>query len=105
MTIARGGQTETRAYAYDNTGRIAGVCYNPTSTCDPATADEQYDYDRNGNRTAATLAGTTTTWQYNAADMPTTRTTGGTTTPITVDADGNVVDDGTTPTPTGWTGR
>ena len=96
VTVTRGGQTETRAYAYDHTGRIAGVCYNPTSTCDPASADEQYDYDRNGNRTSATLAGTTTTWQYNAADMPTSRTTGAATTPITVDPDGNVLDDGTT---------
>lgn len=96
VTVTRGGQTETRAYAYDNTGRIAGVCYNPTSTCEPATADEQYDYDRNGNRTAATLAGTATTWQYNSADLPTSRTTGGATTPITADADGNVLSDGTT---------
>ena len=56
-----GGVTDNYAYAYDAAGQLVEVRKN-------GTAVESYGYDANGNRTGATVAGTTITATYDAQD-------------------------------------
>lgn len=53
---------ETQAFSYDGLGRL-------TASDLPGTArDRAYAYDRNGNRTGATLGATVTTYAYDRSD-------------------------------------
>lgn len=101
ITSTRGTATATTAYRYDGTGRLQGICDSPLADCDtPDDATAWWSYDVDGNRLTekqGTGTGITTTWAYNDADQPTTRTPAtGPATTYTVDPDGNVLSDGTT---------
>ena len=56
-----GGSTDTFAYAYDLAGRLVSVTKN-------GGAFENYTYDANGNRIAATVQGTAAAATYDAQD-------------------------------------
>ncbi|MGL5857281.1 MAG: DUF6531 domain-containing protein, partial [Angustibacter sp.] len=113
ITLTRGNSSETRSYVYDRTDRVRGACYStpapvttpPATPPDPAActktgAEQWWDYDIDGNRTAqkdGTGTGTTTTYGYNPAGQPTTKKVGSAAaTTYTVDADGNITTDGST---------
>ena len=56
-----GGVATTLGYTYDGTGRVTDVTTNGAAT-------EHYAYDTNGNRTGATVRGTTIAASYDAQD-------------------------------------
>lgn len=60
--VALDTNAETQAFSYDGLGRL-------TASDLPGTArDRAYAYDRNGNRTGATLGATVTTYAYDRSD-------------------------------------
>lgn len=73
----------TTAYSYDVLNRL--TLAKTTSSGGTVTADHQYAYDGNGNRTSKTVNGTTTAYSYNAANE---LTAAGATT-YSYDANGN----------------
>jgi RHS repeat-associated protein len=80
VITTRGGVSESVAYAYDPTDRVASACYAAT-TCTPGAAAAgriDYAYDLVGNRTSQTRTGTagsdTTTYQYDTANQLTSQT-------------------------------
>ncbi len=83
--------TYKRTYTYDSQNRLLGAAVTNVATSSQVN-NFTYAYDANGNRTSSSVAasGTSTTYQYNAANELTTSTTGSTTTTYSYDANGNL---------------
>ena len=101
IAVTRGTGSETRSFLYDPNDRLQGVCYVVLTSCTSATtATQWWTYDVNGNRATeknGTGTGTTTTYIYDNADQLSSRKVGtATAIPLTYDADGNVLTDGST---------
>ena len=69
VALSTNGQIQ--AFTYDGLGRLVG------SDLPGTTTDRAYAYDRNGNRTTATLGATTTTYTFDRSDALVSQTVGG----------------------------
>lgn len=101
IAVTRGTSSGTRSFLYDPNDRLQGVCYLALTSCTGSSAATQWwTYDKNGNRVTeknGTGTGTTTTYTSDDADQLTSRKVGtAAAIPLTYDADGNVLTDGTT---------